>query len=149
MAYAPAVIPPLPLPIGSRTTQYAGFWIRALAYTIDGFALNMLAAALASIHPNSSTITAMLTIAYLVPALLYFPFFWSSLGGSATPGMRLFRLRVVATDGSPISFARACVRGLGLCLGFLILYLGVFFVAFDPRKQGWHDKLAKTFVLRD
>ena len=43
-------------------------------------------------------------------------------------------------------------RALGRFLGYLIstiaLYIGLIWAAFDPRKQGWHDKIASTFVVR-
>ncbi|HET7686351.1 MAG TPA: RDD family protein, partial [Candidatus Limnocylindria bacterium] len=36
----------------------------------------------------------------------------------------------------------------GLIISFVVILLGVIWVAFDSRKQGWHDKLAKTLVVR-
>jgi uncharacterized RDD family membrane protein YckC len=52
----------------------------------------------------------------------------------------------VGTDGKLIGFGTALIRWLGLVLSFSVLFLGVIWVAFDPQKQGWHDKIANTYV---
>jgi uncharacterized RDD family membrane protein YckC len=58
-------------------------------------------------------------------------------------------LRVVdATTGQPISFGKAAIRWLGLFISFLVCLIGVIWVAFDARKQGWMDKIAGTVVVR-
>jgi uncharacterized RDD family membrane protein YckC len=80
-------------------------------------------------------------------SFLYFPLLWSRRAGGATLGMRLFSLRVVDEKGSSIGLLRAFARFLGLLLSFLVLYLGVLWVAFDPEKQGWHDKMAHTYIV--
>ncbi len=74
---------------------------------------------------------------------------WSFLGGGQTLGMRLFGLRVVGTDGTPIGLGAAIVRWVGIVISAVMLLLGLAWIAVDPRKQGWHDKLAGTVVVRD
>ncbi len=61
--------------------------------------------------------------------------------------MKLLDLRVVRTDGTSLGVAAAVVRYIGLIISCLVLFLGVIWVAFDARKQGWHDKIAGTFVV--
>jgi uncharacterized RDD family membrane protein YckC len=69
------------------------------------------------------------------------------MGGSL--GQRLLGMRVVdATTGQPIGFGKAAVRWLGLILSFVVCFIGVIWVAFDGRKQGWMDKIAGTVVVR-
>ena len=88
--------------------------------------------------------------AYLVNAIVlavYFVYFWSNAGRGQTLAMRLLHLKVVKTDGSLLTTSSAIGRLLGLWLGALVLLLGVIWVAFDPNKQGWHDKMAGTYVL--
>lgn len=80
-------------------------------------------------------------------SLLYFSLFWSWLGGGQTVGMRFLGLRVVGTDSQPIGYGTALIRWLGLVVSFSVFCLGVIWVAFDPKKQGWHDKLASTYVV--
>jgi uncharacterized RDD family membrane protein YckC len=61
--------------------------------------------------------------------------------------MRFLGLRVMGTDGRLIGVGTAVIRWLGLVVSFSVLFLGVIWVAFDPQKQGWHDKLAGTYVV--
>ncbi len=72
--------------------------------------------------------------------------FWVFLG--ATHGKFLFECRVVdARTGRPPGWARATIRYLCYFVSLLPLGLGFLWIAWDKRKQGWHDKLAGTLVL--
>ena len=80
--------------------------------------------------------------------LLYFIGFWSLRG--QTPGMMPFRLRVVkAADGTRPDWVVSLLRYVGLIISIAVVFIGVIWVAFDGRKQGWHDKIAGTLVVRD
>jgi uncharacterized RDD family membrane protein YckC len=86
----------------------------------------------------------LLYLALLVVSVLYFVVLWSRGG---TIGQRLLKLRVVdATTGVNISMGKACLRYVGLIIAAIPCYLGLFWVIWDPRKQGWHDKIAGTVV---
>ena len=85
-------------------------------------------------------------ISYLVPAVLVIAF-WNRKG--ATPGKMLIRARVVdAASGGAPRLGQLVVRYLGYFLSIMPFMLGLLWVAFDRRKQGWHDKLARTVVVR-
>ncbi len=75
----------------------------------------------------------------------YPAFFWVLTG--QTPGMILLGLRVVATDGGRVSFWRAVRRLIGYVLAALPLFIGFLWVLVDDRRQGWHDKVAGTYVV--
>jgi uncharacterized RDD family membrane protein YckC len=80
----------------------------------------------------------------VVVQILYFIFFWSR---GATIGMRILHLHVVdATTGAHISMGKAFLRYLGLIIAAMPCYLGLLWALWDPRKQGWHDKIAGTVV---
>ncbi len=80
--------------------------------------------------------------------MLYFVLFEAS-SFRATPGKRLFRLEVVSLKGERISHLRALLRFvIKAFLSFPLLYVGVLMVAFTQRKQGLHDMIAGTLVLR-
>jgi hypothetical protein len=67
-----------------------------------------------------------------------------------TPGKMLLRLRVVdAHTGQAISTPKAIGRYLGYYVSVLPLMLGIIWVGIDKKKQGFHDKLAGTVVIRD
>ncbi len=64
-------------------------------------------------------------------------------------GKRFIGIRVVRTDGEPITYQTAALRhivGYPLCV--LFFGLGILWMLWDGRQQGWHDKLAKTVVVR-
>ena len=126
-------------------TLRGGFWERALAYVVDGFVLLVPTVIVNLIVNNQSTGLGV----NLLVSLGYFGYFWSSAGGGQTIGMRLFGLRVVRDDGTPLSIVGAIVRWFGLVISILALGIGVFWVAFTKEKKGWHDLIASTSVLLD
>jgi uncharacterized RDD family membrane protein YckC len=127
------------------TTNKAGFWIRTFAYIIDGIGVGIVSSAISSIVSRDSTASSGLN---LLLGLAYFAYFWSAQGGGQTLGMRVFNLKVVRTDGSALTITQALIRYIGLFISFVCLFIGVIWVAFDADKQGWHDKIAGTYVIR-
>jgi uncharacterized RDD family membrane protein YckC len=82
-----------------------------------------------------------------VASITYFVGFWTWRG--QTPGMMLLGLRVARdVDGTPPGFTRSLLRYVGYLLSWVALFIGFIWVAFDSRKQGWHDKIAGTVVVR-
>jgi uncharacterized RDD family membrane protein YckC len=146
-----------PVPAGpAQGLRYAGFWVRLVAFILDAIVLGVLTAAVAPLIGGGSVVTienGAYTINYTANAigllidLVYFVGFWTLRGQS--PGMIPFNMRIVlAADGGKIDVVRALLRYVGLIISFAILLLGVIWVAFDRRKQGWHDKIAGTVVVR-
>jgi len=82
----------------------------------------------------------------VVVAGAYYVLFWGTSG--STLGMRLFGLLVVdANTVQPIGIGRAVLRYVGFVVAALPCWIGLLWAAFDPRTQGWHDKIASTVVL--
>jgi uncharacterized RDD family membrane protein YckC len=129
------------------TTRYAGFWIRVVAYLIDAVILGVVGAILSGVGLHSRSVDAQSSSPSALLSLIYFGLLWSHYGGGQTLGMRLLKLRVVGTDGNQIGVVRALVRWLFLFISFVVCFIGVIWVAFDPQKQGWHDKVASTCVI--
>jgi uncharacterized RDD family membrane protein YckC len=133
----------------------AGFFVRTWAYLIDAFLLSLVGGAFPFLViannneqiVNGQRVTTGAGGSVLV-SLIYFLIFWSHLGGGRTLGMRLLRLRVIREDGSELGVSGAFIRWLGLWLSFAVCFVGVIWVAFDSHHQGWHDKIAKTLVVR-
>jgi uncharacterized RDD family membrane protein YckC len=140
-------------PVERAQTMYAGFWIRVLAFLIDSVAIGILVGILTAGQPLPQAGPNWLyeyrwnSFLDTFIGFAYFTVCWSSLAGGQTLGMRLLKLRVVGTDGRPISFGRAALRWLGMVISAVVVLLGLLWVAFDSRKQGWHDKIANTYVL--
>lgn len=119
--------------------------MRAIAYLIDGVIIGLPAYALgvSVLHGGLTTVEG---ISFLLEAV-YFTYYWSSFGKGQTIGMQLLHMKVVKADGSLLSIAGAFVRFIGLIVAAIALDIGLIWVAFDARKQGWHDKIAGTYVI--
>ena len=136
--------------------EYVGFWPRVGATLIDALIIMVITGPmLVAIYgwsyyldPATSLIAgpADFLISWVLPAIAVI-LFW--LYKQATPGKMAVGARVVdARTGDTISVGQSIGRYLAYFISMLPLFLGVIWVAFDPRKQGWHDKLAGTVVIR-
>jgi uncharacterized RDD family membrane protein YckC len=66
-----------------------------------------------------------------------------------TPGKKMMHLRVVKTDGAPLTSTDVVLRVVGYQVNNVIMGLGWLWALFDANRQGWHDKLASTFVVKE
>jgi len=138
----------------SSRLEYAGFWIRVWASVIDTIILGVL------IYPVLTAIygkeywdstdfihgPADFLISWVLPAIAVV---WFWMARQATPGKMAIGARIVdANTGNNPSTTQLIVRYLGYFVSLIPLGLGIFWVGFDARKQGWHDKLARTVVVR-
>ena len=135
--------------------EYAGFWIRVAAALIDTVLFILVFSIPITLIYGSGYWTSQnaaegfwdVLIQYIVPLVLTV-WFWTKYLG--TPGKMLLRLRVVdAYTGQAISTPKAIGRYLGYYVSVLPLMLGIIWVGIDKKKQGFHDKLAGTVVIRD
>jgi uncharacterized RDD family membrane protein YckC len=134
--------------------EYVGFWARVGASLIDTVLVAMVCWPLVSwVYGPDYWMSLDLVkgpadflISWVLPAFAIVTF-W--VYRQATPGKMAIRARIVdATTGGPPKASQLIVRYLGYFVSTIPLGLGLIWVAFDPRKQGWHDKLAGTVVVR-
>ena len=130
------------LPYAAPQPSYGGFWIRVVAYFIDAIVLLIVQLILIAAVENQG----VLTLVNLIFGWLYFAGLESAKGG--TPGKLALGLRVTTENGSYPSFLRATGRYFAKILSALILLIGYIMVAFDSHKQGLHDKIAGTYVIK-
>ena len=76
----------------------------------------------------------------------YFTWFWTH-GGQTLP-MQTWKLRVVSTNGDPVSRKQAIARYLFAVIGIFLLGCGIFWALFDRERLFLHDRLAGTRVIR-
>lgn len=135
-----------------KDVEYAGFWVRAGATAIDIILLAIFYQPILMLGQGAwssgflSTLEGQMVMNYalqMVPILLFWHF------QSATPGKMILKLKIIdAKTGRAPSIGQFIVRYLGYNLSALPLLLGFVWVGIDERKQGWHDKLAGTLVIR-
>jgi len=139
---------------------YAGFWWRVLAYIIDSlimsaifFPLGMIIGVgmAASGDNGNSPVLPLVNLGLngvsIIAGWLYHAFMESS-SWQGTIGKKILGLRVTDIDGNRISFARATGRYFGMIVSGMICLIGFIMVAFTEKKQGLHDMMASTLVLK-
>jgi uncharacterized RDD family membrane protein YckC len=122
-------------PVVSSALPRAGFWIRIAALLIDAL---LVGAVLAFVH--HSTHLELLALA------AYGAIMWKLKG--TTIGGIVCGLCVVRMDDRPLDWPTAIVRALSCFLSLAVFGLGFIWIAFDDERQGWHDKIAGTVVVR-
>lgn len=127
--------------------HYVGFWWRVLTFIIDSILVSFLIyplLVLALGDPMGITTPGMV-LQLLLPAIAFIAF-WSAR--STTPGKMAIGAEIVdATTGAKPSVGQSVIRYIGYYVATIPLFLGFIWIAFDKRKQGWHDKMANTVVV--
>lgn len=137
--YAGAISRAVAFGIDVAIISLAVLVVAALALTVEGFFPGrILAGVRFAVTVATEVIGAILTIAYPIA-------FWALLG--ETPGDMLMGLHILRTDGRRMNLRRALLRYVGCLLAALPLFMGFLWILVDDRRQGWHDKIAGTYVL--
>jgi len=135
-------------------TEYAGFWVRVAASLIDTvLILIMIVPLLTLIYGSGYWTNETLSMGlwdvllnYVLPAIAVV-LFW--IYKSATPGKMALGLKIVdAKTGKAASNTQLIGRYFGYYVSIIPLMLGMIWVGIDKKKQGWHDKLAGTLVVK-
>jgi uncharacterized RDD family membrane protein YckC len=123
-------------------TISADFGTRLVAYLIDAIIIMVPTFILMAILP--------LPLAYLlglVAGIAYQVYFWTSSG--QTPGKMVMGLKVVSAEtGGLLDTGGAAIRYVGYIVSGIAIYLGFLWVIWDPKHEGWHDKIARTKVIK-
>lgn len=149
----------------SSEHQYAGFGRRFLAYWVDFiilFPIGLVVQQMLGVNPfavfqaqsleqlqqiQQSTAGGLPTIVSLALALAFFLIMWVNFEG-ATPGKKLMAIKIIKGDGSKLSYPVAFIRYIGYFLSAFVFMLGYLWIIWDKKKQGWHDKIAGTVVVK-
>jgi uncharacterized RDD family membrane protein YckC len=137
-----------------QEVQYVGFWERVAASVVDSILMLMIIYPLLFAVYGSSYFSKVTFSAGPVDLLLNYVFpavavliFW--IYKSATPGKMAINAVIVdaATLQKP-SNGKLVIRYVCYYLSMIPLFLGYFWIGWDKRKQGWHDKIAGTLVIK-
>jgi len=139
--------PPAALPVISPVLSCprASFWERMGAAFLDMVAVGFITG---FAHGSLGYLLRFLNgpPVFFIVALAYFAGLWAWKG--TTIGGIVLKLQVVRHDGGPLTFLVALVRGLAAAFSAVVFFLGFFWIGWDREKQGWHDKIAGTVVVR-
>jgi uncharacterized RDD family membrane protein YckC len=133
--------------MAGQEPRYVGFWWRFLASIIDSILISaILYPVLIYVigDPLGTTTPGALT-QLIIPAIAFIAF-WQAK--STTPGkMAIGAIIVDANTGGKPTTRQWIIRYVGYYVSTIPFLLGLIWVGFDKRKQGWHDKLASTVVI--
>jgi uncharacterized RDD family membrane protein YckC len=135
--------------------EYVGFWSRVAAAIIDAMLQLLVTYPLLYMiyggeYFESTKLVkgpADFMISWILPAVIII-WFWVGRGGQTPGKMAVGAVIVDAETGAPISVGKGLIRYLGYFVSLLGMAIGFLWVGFDPKKQGWHDHMAGTVVVR-
>jgi uncharacterized RDD family membrane protein YckC len=140
-----------------RTVKLVGFGLRAAAFVIDtafvwflgmmlGVAVGLVGTLLTMYAPDGpAPMDRLIIVSGLIFSIAYFLVSWTKSG--QTIGKMALGIKIVGADGQPPSGGKAVLRYLGYFLNAIVLSIGFLWAAFDRKRQGWHDKIAGTYVI--
>jgi uncharacterized RDD family membrane protein YckC len=146
---------------GSKAQQkitVIGFGQRLKATVTDGFLVVFISLVVAAgvgvvlivlefYAPRETLpVTPLIALSGIVISVLYYVRSWARSG--QTVGKMWIKAKVVGADGQPVSIGRALLRYLGYIVSAVLLSLGFLWIAFDRKRQGLHDKIAGTYVVK-
>lgn len=118
----------------------AGFGPRLVSAIIDGLIVGFIGALLFGAGRGTGGLIGALV------GLAYYWYCWTRQDGQ-TFGKKIMNLRVIKADGSPMTDSDAVVRYIGYYVNSFVFCLGWIWALFDSKSQGWHDKMANTYVV--
>jgi uncharacterized RDD family membrane protein YckC len=122
-----------------------GFGPRLVGYIIDAVIIG-IAAFIITLILGIIKLGAIAQIVVIIGEFAYFMYFWNQSG--QTIGGRVMGFKVVSeATGQPISYMSAFLRVIGYYISGIVILLGFLWVLWDPKKQGWMDKIAGTIVV--
>lgn len=127
-------------PLATFNRRWVGFLIDMLVIVGLGFAVTLIIGAPESADAGAAQGVLTVSLIKLGYGYIFNPRGWS-------PGKVVVGLRIVNHDGEPPGLRWGLMRTVGTVFSE-IFYVGYLWAVFDSRRQTWHDKLARTYVVR-
>lgn len=89
----------------------------------------------------------LLNFIFMAIPVAYYWYFWTQKDGQ-TPGKFALGIRVIRANGMPMKDVDAIIRAIGYHVSAMLFGLGFIWALFDKKNQTWHDKIARTYVVR-
>ena len=143
---------------------YIGFWKRFIGFLVNSVLITLMMSPLGAIlfkevkisdydlADQQQVIALLAAMSHqsgieIAVAGTLFVLFW--IFRNAEPGKMIFRAVIVdASSHAPATSGQYLLRYLGYYISLIPFGLGFLWVGIDPRKQGWHDKIASTVVIK-
>ena len=94
----------------------------------------------------STTISA----AHVLMAAIGIGYYTYFFGKGQTPGMKLVEIKLIRADGvEPVGCGKGFLRWFGMEISGMVLLLGYVWILVDKKRQGWHDKIVGTYVVKE
>jgi uncharacterized RDD family membrane protein YckC len=118
---------------------YMGFWVRFSAIIIDGIVLSVV-----------SFVFYFIFMGPFIALLISFLYHWLFIGlKGQTLGKMVLGIKVIDENGDIPGLGKAAMREVvGKFVSAITLYIGFLWIAWDKKKQGLHDKIAETYVVK-
>ena len=140
--------------IGEISMEKAGAGARFGSYILDWIIVSVIGFILGALLGFWWTVTfpyeeeALEGIASLLGIVISIGYFTYFFGNGQTLGMKVAKIKLCGTDGTyPIGYGKGFLRWIGMIISSLVIGLGFFWILIDENKQGWHDKIAGTYVV--
>ncbi len=134
-------------PEGMSALEIASVGQRFGAFLVD-FVISVLVGIVglvigSAMGGDGSVVNFVLSIGYWIVVLIMV----ATRGQS--PGKIAIGIKIVKTDGRPVGFGTTLLREvIGKIISSIIILLGYIWILFDGQRQGWHDKIASTYVVK-
>lgn len=151
-ASKPAATAPAAAGVAAGPGRFAGFWSRFFAYLIDlvpVFVLSIVGAIL-PFFSQKLAFVALLTMFLSFGWIFYNVLFLPATRGT-TFGKRMLGLAIVTDTTAPgqgLGWGKAFLRLVGYFVNSFTAGIGYLLIAFTAKKQGLHDLIAGTYVVR-
>lgn len=136
--------------ISEPSIEKAGAGARFGSYLIDSIILGVLGFTVGFVSALAfldvvDELEHMLDFLGILISMGYFTYFF---GNGQTPGMKAMNIKLCGTDATyPIGHVKGFLRWIGMVISGLAIGLGFLWILIDKNKQGWHDKIAGTYVV--
>ena len=132
-----------------QTYELAGLLQRLGANVLDNFLLAILIMIIQKIifSPGERLPIQLIQFIFLAIPVAYHWYFWTRRDGQ-TPGKFAMDIRVIRTDGETLGDIDALIRAVGYNVSAMLFGIGFIWAIFDKNNQTWHDKMARTYVVR-
>ena len=125
--------------------EKASIGIRFVSYVIDAIILNLIGYALMFIAMTSGVEYRVASFIGLPISIGYFTYLF---GKGQSLGMKAMKIKLCGTDETyPIGYRKGFLRAVGMIISGLVVCMGYLWLLIDKNKQGWHDKIAGTYVV--